>query len=440
MDDLELGIADLQAGNFEAAARHFRRATEQNPASFDAYNNLSLCLACMGDTTEALQCAKKSVDLAPNNFMCLSNLGLLYKEVGDFVKSSEYLYKSLQFDKNPYSWSNLGLSYWEMGRYDLALNAFEEALKFDPANVNMHINIALLYLLTGNFAAGFKEYEWRLQPQGQMQHYFRCYDQKKRWDGQANLSGKRFLVYGEQGNGDVIQFARYLPKLSRMGAHVIFHCPVALNPVLKHLAHEVFNCNIETANASDLPEYDFQCCSMSLPYLLHCFEVDNKYYIGGFNRKKPHPPLKVGVSWAGSLLHPNDVIRSIPIDDFCRLFEVDGVQFFNLQLNAGEVCEKYSLIDLSSKLTDFGATADVLSSLDLVVSCDTSLVHLAGAMGFPCYVIVPTNCDWRWGVGERTPWYNSVKVFRQTEYKKWPGIIENVRQELEKWHEDAKGL
>lgn len=437
---LDDAIKLLKDGKFDAALVLFKRIMTDDPSNAFAFGNAALCHACRGEFGEAISLTKQALDKQPNNFMFLSNLAGFYNETGELEQSLSYMRACQAVKESPDGWSRMGLLYWDLKQFDEAQKAFEKALTFDQSNVNMHVNLGLLHLMHGRFKEGFSEYQWRIDPNSPMEHYLRCYGMRKCWD-RTDLTGKRFLVYGEQGLGDIIQFSRYLSELKARGATVIFHCPETLADLMKPLADELFTKDIEKCRASDLPPYDFQCCSMSLPYYLDSYEPSGKPYLalerhgwehGNFCSSK----LKVGVVWGGSPDHVNDAVRSVPFEEFSKLF-VTGPDFFCLQVGVDKSkLGGFKIQDVSDQLKTFSHTASMLKDMDLVVACDTAVVHLAGAMGIPCWLLVPYNSDWRWGFGERSCWYDSVRIFRQPSRNDWSSVIDVVKKELEAFQKE----
>lgn len=429
--DIDLAIDYLQNGNIEQAKNLFIKLAEKSPNDHAVLNNLSLCYAIMGNLTEAINFAQKSVALAPDNFMCHGNLGLLCRQAGLLEESREHLSAACAINPNPDIICALGLVNWELGNVADAHQNFDEALKFNPDNPNMWLNKALLCLQSGEIKSGLEHYLWRFKASGPSEHYVRVYDQSKLWDGKTDLCDKKIIVYGEQGNGDVIQFARYLEKLMTLGAYVIFHVPERLAFVLHELFDESFCADISTLDLKDLPDHDYHCPSMSLPLLLNDLEVVGKPYVASGERCV-NDRMAIAVAWAGSHLHPNDSNRSIPITDFCRIFESDA-NFYSLQFGLEEqFYRKVPIYDATQGIDDFGGTASLIDTVDLVIACDTSIIHLAGAMGKPAWVIVPHHCDWRWGFhGEKTPWYDSVRIFRQHRHGDWTGVMQEVKEALD---------
>ena len=294
-------------------------------------------------------------------------------------------------------------------------------------------------LLLGDFQRGWPNWEWRLLEKEQTVRTFA----RPQWKGEP-LENKRILLHIEQGLGDMIQMARYVPMVAARGGRVILECfPALLNPMKGIAGPEQV-----IAAGTPLPEFDVRCSMMSLPFL---FGTTLETIPPPASLPGPPPELvkrwgsriennasfRVGISWAGSTLHHNDRNRSIALERFTDLFEVKGVQFFSLQ--KGSHSEQIAtlpaakrIIDLTADLSDFEQTAALIQNLDLVITVDTAVAHLAGTLGKPVWVMLPFAPDWCWMLQRPdTPWYPSMRLFRQTSRGNWPEVLTAVRKSLE---------
>ena len=328
------------------------------------------------------------------------------------------------------------------------------------------MDIAFVNHLRGNWKKGFEEYEWRFLHFPQLKFYNKAYDQEKKWDGKQSLAGKTILLYGEQGLGDTIQFIRYVPLLKTepikqddpsvfhfelIDCRVILHVPESLRSIIGRCegVDEVICRDIVTGKGDDFPEHDYQCSLISLPHLLDCLDVPSKVYIkplATLDSKDQYPDtFNIGITWAGSPAHPNDITRSLKLKSFEPIHNMQSVKLFNLQVdmrkrmyNYGptnvdltEGCDDMRVVDMTNMIQSFEDTATIISGLDLIICCDTALVHLAGAMGIPCWVLVPYIPDWRWGLeGKTTHWYPSVTLFRQQKRGDWDSVMTLVQGRL----------
>lgn len=470
-----LGICKQHLGCYEESIEILQTVLELDPKSTDAWNNLGLAYNAVGKYDKAIECAQKAIEISPRHYF-YGNLGLHYISKGDYARAEKAVLDGIAIQATPQLLGNLGCFYGEVGDTERARQAFTEALKLDPDYPVSHVELAFTYFLDGDWENGFKEYEHRFQMYHQLSYYLKCYDQTKRWDGQASLKDKRILVYCEQGLGDAVQFVRYVKKLKELGAYTIVHCHEALELMLERVdwIDEILVRDITRSKVDPLPDYDYQCSAISLPYLLKDFNVCGKPYLTPATTKfREHiqkdysQTFNIGIVWAGSPSHPNDRHRSIPLKHFKLLSDMPEIKLFSLQLDtrphkydllhrepgkdaiyrtsfdsAATSCVDYTegaedvaLVNLSFMVQSVEDTATILAGLDLLISCDTAPVHIAGAIGTPCWLLLPFSPDWRWGKsGDSTVWYDSVRVFRQTRKGDWTSVFHKLKQKLGEMH------
>ena len=316
------------------------------------------------------------------------------------------------------------------GRLHEAVAANEAVLRFNPGSGEARWNLATALLLKGDFRRGFSEYEWRKKHRN-FRHFFRQLPGPA-WTG-FPLHGKTLLVHAEQGLGDTIQLVRYMPTLAARGARVILACDPALIPLLRDQAGlwDV------VARAESLPRYDCWVDQMSLPRLLGATPEDipepDGYLVSDPVRRRAWAArlggARIGFAWAGNPLHSNDRRRSLPMAQAAALAR-PGMVSLQCGARAIEACSM-GLADMSASLTDFSETAALVANLALVVTVDTAVAHLAGALGVPAWVMLPFAPDWRWIVGrDDTPWYGSMRLFRQEAAGDWDGVIGRMNAAL----------
>lgn len=334
---------------------------------------------------------------------------------------------------------NLGWLYAQVGRLNDAAAACERAIALDPENYPAHLNLGVIRLLQGNFERGWALYESRKKCPG---FNFAKYPQPA-WDGKP-LHGKRILLWFEQGLGDSIQFLRYVPQVQALGGKVL----LAVQPELRRLVQESVKCEEIVDPAKGSPPVDVQCALMSLgfvlgtradtipnqtPYLHAPGDPANKWKerLTGFSGK-----LKIGLSWAGRPGHINDANRSMTLADLAPLAST-GAALFSLQKwktgfsNIAGTAQ-LPLVDWTNELTDLADTAGLIANLDLVISVDSAIAHLAGAMNKPVWIMLPKAPDWRWLLEiENSPWYPSAKLFRQDKLGDWRGVIAKIADEIQ---------
>jgi hypothetical protein len=315
----------------------------------------------------------------------------------------------------------------------------------DPDNAEAEWNISFLHLLTGNYEAGWAEREVRWKTQLCPAHYPSF--SQPRWLGQDRLEGKTILIHSDEGLGDTIQFARYIPMLAAQGARVVLVVEKPLYPLLSRLPG-VAECL--TIPAQSLPAFDLHCAIGSLPMAfgtrLDTIPSPTSYLpalpqgrVQAWEqrlqeRQATGKKLRVGLVWSGNPNQTNDHNRSIPLRMVSRLLDAEA-SFVSLQKNPRlddqALLEHTDVIDLSSDLTDFAETAALVSCLDLVITVCTSVAHLAGALGRPTWILLPYFPDYRWLLDrDDSPWYSTARLFRQTETRDWGDVLDQVRSEL----------
>lgn len=447
-----LGLIKQRLQEYDESVIIINRAIELDPSNADNYNNLALSYANLGDYQKAISYLDKAISIK-NNYLYYNNLALQYRQIRDYKTAIDLFDKAIELnqDKDPQLWNNLGGVYGELKDLENAERCFLRASEIDSTYSASHVDLAFTYHLRGEWERGFNEYEWRTKYFNQLDHYKKTYDQSKKWDGKSSVEGKTILIYGEQGLGDIIQFSRYVKNFKKLGAKkTILHCPEVLRSILSRVEgiDEIVVVDIVNKEKVNFPDYDYQCMSMSMPYLFKDYEIDGKPYLKSL-ATLPFDDYKssfnIGILWAGSPAHPNDATRSMFLKEFKPLNELDNVKLFNLQVNyqkriytigkrivdLTDGCEDMKMVDLTQMIESFDDTATIISGLDLVISVDTAIIHLCGALGVPCWVLVPYNPDWRWGLeGDKTPWYDSLKLYRQNIRDNWSEVIERVKQDV----------
>jgi tetratricopeptide (TPR) repeat protein len=346
----------------------------------------SLLLYSQGQLDEALVRMLAIETRVPSNGHLLANIGVVYRDKGELAMAETYLRRACM------------------------------AIPDDPS---ARFNLALTLLRAGRLREGFREYEcrWRI-PQFQQQHLKLALPV---WQGEP-LTGQRVLLYGEQGAGDTLQFARYAPLVRAAGGDV----RMVVRPDLQRLMTWMEG----GYPVNSLLECDMQCPMMSLP-LRFDTDVDSIPPPAGFvvpegmvatwSARFVSGQRNVGVAWAGNPKHPNDRDRSIPAELFAPLSRVEGVRCWSLQFG-----------QTAYELADFAETAAAISALDLVITVDTAVAHLAGSLGKPVWLLVAHACDWRWMLArEDSPWYPSMRIFRRTYGEQWSEVMERVKACLE---------
>jgi len=341
------------------------------------------------------------------------------------------------------AWNNLALVWKNIGEYERALDGFNHAVDLSPRLSVARWNRSFVHLLKENYELGWYDYLWRFAiPHWRTIYPFRI--QGKRWDGSIS-PGQRILVHDEQGLGDTLQFVRYLPLLSQRCGKVILETREELIEVLQTV-EGIDELISRSANGQPKVSFDAYVPLLTLPYFFKTTRINIPNHVpyvfadpaktAQWRRQYPGRRPKVGLMWAGSPHHTNDRNRSMAIADLMPLLQTPGIDFIGLQKGpAGEQLDKLPsgirLINTGDQLRNFSDTAACLSNLDLLITVDTAVAHLAGAMGLGVWLMLPFIPDWRWGIDSSvTAWYPSMKLFRQPRLKDWSPVINQIRHEL----------
>jgi tetratricopeptide (TPR) repeat protein len=447
-----LGLVLHNKGQFEEAIENFEKAISLEPDNAETYNNLALCYSNTGKIDKAIDLLHNAIDLKPGCSYMFSNLGLQYRQKGDTEKAIYNFRRSLALSEEATTWGMLGGCYGELQDLDGAEECFKKALAIDPDFAGAHVDLASIYQMRGQWEEAWPEYEWRYKVYDQLKFWLRIYEPEKKWTGQP-LQGKRIIVHGEQGHGDAIHFFRYVKYLE--GAHVIVHCAPQLAPLFENQVDEVYTTDPSQIPVYEyrqpdypMPAYDYHCSLLSLPYVLKNPPIPPAPYIftsGSVDMSDYKNCLKVGICWCGNPQHPNDANRSVRLTRFREIHDIPGVKLFSLvtdtrprayrfmpaPVDLTEGADDMRIVDMAPHIQTFGDTAAIIQSLDLVITVDTAVMHLCGAVGLPCWGLIPWNTDWRWGLkGDTTVWYPSLRLFRQPTMGDWDSVFARIHKEL----------
>ena len=333
---------------------------------------------------------------------------------------------------------NLGIVQTIKGLYAEAISSYEKLVKLYPESAEAHWNMANLLLLTGNFRRGWEEYMWLWKTRDYMKQK-RTFSQPS-WTG-SDIEGRTILLYSEYGFGDTIQFIRYAPLVAGRGATVVVECQKELTSLLQKSAG-VFKV---IPDGAPLPDFDLHCSLMMLPaifnttiadipvkipYLTAPAELSAKWR---YKIRKDHSKIRIGLNWSGVSTRK----KFCSLDTFAPFAELAGVSFYSLQkgktASEARIPPKgMKLYDFTREINDFSDTAALIDNLDLVISIDTSVAHLTGAMGKPIWTLLPFVPDWRWLLNrEDSPWYPTMKLFRQPEPGDWDSVIFAIKSQLQ---------
>jgi Tfp pilus assembly protein PilF len=444
--NLHLGLMLQQNRQYGAAEFHYRRTLMTRPDFVEALVNLAEVLKLTHRVLEAELYLKKALTIAPSFAKAVNNLGVLYNEIGrrDAAKICYLRVLTVEpYHRNIYL--NLAHLHQELQQYPQARHYFDNALAVDASNPQVRFNYGLFLLLQGDYPRGWQHYEarWKTADAEKMRNFA-----QPRWLGNDDIRGKTIMLHAEQGLGDTLQFVRYANLLHARGARVLMQAPSSLKRLLASCAGvaEVY------ADEDSLPAFDYHTPLMSLPFLcgttIATIPVATPYLfaredaIAHWSRKLGKcSALRVGLVWAGAARREQaaayvvDKQRSIEFRQLRPLLEVDGVEFHSLQVSDEARAQLNSvdcIVDHGPNLHDFADTAALVANLDLVICVDTSIAHLAGALGKPFWLLNRYNTCWRW-LSERSdsPWYPSARLFRQARPGDWASVILDVRNALE---------
>jgi len=446
-----LGMVQQRLGRGEQALASLDRALAINPNLADARFHRAFILLTLRRFAQAVAACDDALaaDHGPAQVeaefqaqaQLHSNRGIALCELDRYADAVASFERGLALNpRYPEAWSNRGVALTKLRRFDEALASHDRALAINPGYAEANYNEAHLRLLMGDFERGFPQYEWRAKMKGApvMPDFGKPW-----WSGEEDLAGRKIMLLGEQGFGDVIQFCRYAPLLAARGATVI----LAVSARLKSLIGSVSGASQVLGSQDAVPDFDVCARLLSMP-LAFKTRIDSIPatipYLRPSDAVLPRSRQdigrgtrpKVGIVWAGSPHHNNDRHRSIALRALLPAFAQAGVQLFSLQkdLRDGDAellrgCGH--ITHLGDELASFDDAAAIVSALDLVVSVDTALAHLAGALGKPVWILLPFIPDWRWLLDRPdSPWYPTARLFRQQRLGEWDAVIAQVAGEL----------
>ena len=424
-----LGALLNDAGETEAAIGHFEKALATRPDLGETRYVLALAQRQMGRPAEAARSFHLAAELAPADSRPWCGLAALALSAHDYREAGALAEQALARNgEDANAWSLLGITYKEQGQFDDAHVAYDRALSINPDHAEARYNRGALRLLLGDMPDGWADYGWRWHGRTTPGDNLGL----PRWDGTVG-EGLRLVLVGEQGFGDTIQCLRFLPGLHAQGLTLSIVC----RPELHRLVAALPAVTSVTAPGNTVPDADAYLPMMDLPGLLQTDETSIPGADGYLTiAAPPANPDAIGLAWAGSPTHKNDANRSIPLTLLKPLIANSTRRFVSLQMDArGDDIKALDLAgrieDRHAEVTDFTDTAGIIAGLDLVITVDTAVAHLAGAMGKPVWLLIPFVPDWRWQL-ERpdSPWYTSARLFRQPAPGDWPAVIDAVRDAL----------
>jgi len=432
----------LSIGRPADALAEFKAVLGSMPQHVEARINCGLAQAALGAPELALGEFNTALKLAPGHPVALYNCGVALIGLGRYteaVAANDGVLAVVPDHAN--AWLNRGKALAQLARFDEAVASYGKAIALRKDFADAHFNRALALLTLGDYRHGLAEYEWRWRRTGMVAEKSRG---RPLWLGDYPLARKTILLHAEQGLGDTIQFARYVPLLAAQGAKIVLEVPAELKPLLSGLGAAAVIGRGEVP-----PPFDVHCPVGSLPL---AFKTELKSvpaqipYLSADEARLAKWSARLGglarpcvaLVWSGNASHDNDRNRSIAFATLAPLFSETSASFISLQRDVRDsdgapLAAEKRVTHIGGELDDFGDTAAVLALCDLVITVDTAVAHLAGALGRPVWVLVPFAPDWRWTPqGERTPWYPTARLFRQTSQSDWDGVIARVAAELKR--------
>jgi Flp pilus assembly protein TadD len=433
-----LGVVLHTKGDLRGAIDALRQAVAADAGVALYHSNLGEMCRQAGRLDEAISEAGCALALEPRNIAILNNLGIAHYDRDEYEQASAHYRRAIELDPaSPRAYSNLGNALLALAKPAEAVPLYRRAIAADPEYVDAHNNLAMTLLTTGDFDEGWREFEWRHRRPGR--EHFRLPGPV--WQGEA-FPGRTLLVMAEEGHGDAIHFMRYLPAVARLGGKLI----VMVHRPLLGLARRLVPEAEVLAIAPQRPSFDIWCPMMSLPRVFGTtletvpaavpyLSVDPAVAARWRGRLAGSQGLKVGLVWSGAQGYLNNARRAITAERLAPLLDLEGVSWFSLQVGerAAELARlPPGIVDLSAELTDFTETAGALLALDLLISTDTSVPHLAGALARPVWVMLAFVPDWRWMLDRETsPWYPTMQLFRQRARGAWDDVVQRVRVDLQ---------
>ena len=427
------------AGDLPAAIEGYNAVLAIAPGYLSALNNLGVSLRKQNKVDQAIACYRRALERDPRSVQTLSNFGNALKDAGRHAESLDMFRRAMEVDPGDAGMVyNFGITLKDAGLIDESIEIFKRAAKLNPELPDIGWDLALAYLVKGDFARGWPAYEarWALNYTPDLRY------PERQWDGRP-MKGT-LLLATEQGFGDAIQFVRYAPIVRPMVDRLVLECREGLETLFRG----VEGIDEVIVRGNRLPAFDAFMPLMSLPRVLKTtmktIPAEVPYLpVDPVRRERARQilaplgkRLKVGIVWGGSPGHRNDANRSLVFENFLELLRAPNIALISLQ-KGERVAELRDsgcgalVSNLDPAINDFADTAAFAAELDLIVMCDSSVAHLAGALGRPVWVLLPYSPDWRWLL-ERSdsPWYPTMRLFRQSEPKRWDDVFRQVAQAL----------
>jgi tetratricopeptide (TPR) repeat protein len=425
-----LGMILHKLGRDAEAIEYLRRAAELKPNDAAIFHGLGVAFHSLKNYPRAVENFLKAIALKPQLADLHYSLGNSYYQLDEIEKATAAFRRAVELNpQDSASWNNLGKSFKELNRLEESIVAFSHALAVKPDYALARYGRAISLLASGNLTEGLREYE--LRPRRMPREF-----PQPRWHGE-DIAGKTLFLHAEQGFGDAIQAVRFIRQIRERGVRVILEC----RPEQKSLFAFTNCADSVIAYGEQIPPFDYFTSLISVAGILGTTleTIPNQVpYLAAPTIENLSPEKrKIGLVWAGNPHHHDDAARSLSLAELAPILQSPGKTFYNLQVPVPErdrafLPTFFNLINLDVRLKDFSDTAAVIAQMDLVIAVDTAVAHLAGALGKPVWLLVQHSPDWRWfqQFAETTPWYPTMRLFRQTHRGQWKSVIARVAEEL----------
>ncbi|MBT8623102.1 tetratricopeptide repeat protein [Polynucleobacter paneuropaeus] len=438
----DLGVLFNKMNQVPLAIENYDHAILLKPDYVDAYYNRGIAYHTIEELSKAISNYDQAIKLNPDFIDAYYNRGIAYQSLEEYALAIMDYTKVVNLDPHyEAAYVNRGIAYYLQQFPDQAIVNYDQALKITGHNPEALFNKGLALLMKGDLLGGFELYEWRFR--GGVKELQDIRFTNPIWDGTQSLANKSILLHGEQGLGDIIQFCRYVPLVARHGAKVILQVPEALKWLLSNLE----GCSQVLTEGEQRPDVDYECALMSLPHLfkttIETIPSPGAYIIAD-PQKIEHwerilgPKLKprIGIVWSSVSAFTKDLARSIPLSQFITIVLPDKYEYICLQKivkedDIGILKSNPAIRFFGDDLSDMSDTAALIQTLDLVITVDTSVAHLAAALGKATWILNRLDSCWRWQLDRKdSPWYSCVKLYRQVNTGDWQTVLENVRTDL----------
>ena len=440
-----LGLIEFDEKNYKESLNLLNESLQLNPNNSECYSNRGIVNFKLKKIDEAISDYKKAISIDINNYNAFFNLGNLFKEINRLDESIENFNVAISINKNHYrAYHNRAVVKRLLFKFDDAIKDFDEALRVNPKYSNSLFFKAITQLKIGDYENGWKNYEHRWEatnfPSPKREFKQPC------WNGKDELNNKIILIHGEQGLGDNIHFVRYFNLIKSKAKKAILQ-------VDKKLVHLFKECNLNNyifSNDEKLPEFDIHCPLLSLPFkfstTLKSIPFNNKYLfpkkdrIFKWKKSFDNQYFNIGINWQASPNPDLDKGRSFKLKYFNEISIMNKIKLHSLQKIYGlnqikEISKQFKLniFDNFDEEAPFIDAAAIIENLDLVVTCDTSIAHLSGAIGKKTFLLLQKNSEWRWLQDiEYSPWYNSIKIYRQKTQDDWSTVFDEVKKDIKR--------